>query len=142
MGGGIRRGIPGERAAGIGSRPVLARAQSTEAVGDDDLKAWSRDPEGTTIRWPASGPRRSVTEGGTREKELRRGPGLSASTTGERGDLRGLVGESKETDCGPRLGRFGPRRSGKLFFYFSFPVFLIYIYPILNGLQIKFKFYT
>ena len=45
-GGGIRRGIPGERAAGIGSRPVLARAQSTEAVGEDDLTAWSRDPEG------------------------------------------------------------------------------------------------
>jgi hypothetical protein len=83
-----------------------------------------------------------VTEGRTREKELRRGPGLSANTPGERGDLHGLVGESKDTDSGPRVGRFGPRRSGKLFFYFYFPVFLIYIYPISNGLQIKFKFYT
>ena len=53
-GGGVRRGIPGERAAGIGSRPVLARAQSTEAVGEDDLTAWSRDPEEgreERVRW-------------------------------------------------------------------------------------------
>jgi hypothetical protein len=43
-----------------------------------------------------------VTEGGTREKELRRGPDLLASTTGKRADLCGLAGGN--TKMGQAIG--------------------------------------
>jgi hypothetical protein len=99
---GVRREIPGRES----SWDRLPSGSSASAIHG------GRWPLGKTTRqcspaihrdrtsgWPASGPHRSVTEGGAREEELRCGPGLSASTTGERGDPRGLA--YREGENGP-----------------------------------------